>query len=150
MSTSRIVIAAGAISLYACGGAAPRGDTTPPGGSTPARTPAAAPASTPAAQPASAPAAQPATAPLGSLKNPVRCFFPTGQREYLRRLRCPDGEAPIFRRVGSYGMGPDKHIIDGYRVRCADGKPLMVFMDMYHKGYLELAPPPGFKIDNTP
>ncbi|HEX8580146.1 MAG TPA: hypothetical protein VF655_11210, partial [Allosphingosinicella sp.] len=31
--------------------------------------------------------------PLGSLKNPVRENMPEGQRAYLSRLRCPEGQA---------------------------------------------------------
>lgn len=116
------LLVVGALALVGCGGAALRGTTTP----------------------------EKTTAPLGSMKNPVRCHFPPGEQEYLRRLRCPDGEAPVFRRVGSYGMGPDGHIMDGYRVQCAGAKPSMVFMDMYHRGTLELDPVPGFKIDNAP
>ena len=90
------------------------------------------------------------SAPLGSKKNPVRCFMPGGEREYLRRLRCSDGKPPTFRRVGSFGPGPHGNIIDGYNVQCADPPVRMVHMDMYHKDHVELAPVPGFKIDNTP
>jgi len=90
------------------------------------------------------------SAPLGSKKNPVRCFMPGGEREYLGRLRCPDGKAPSFGRVGSFGSGPYGTIIDGYRVQCDGMKDRMVFMDMYHKDHVELKPVPGFKIDNSP
>lgn len=90
------------------------------------------------------------SAPLGSKKNPVRCFMPGGEREYLRRLRCPDGKPPVFNRMGSFGSGPYGTIIDGYKVECASTPAATVFMDMYHKKFMELKPVPGFKIDNTP
>jgi len=83
--------------------------------------------------------------PLGSKQNPVRSFMPAGEREYLMRLRCPGGVEPRFERVGSFGVGPFGGIIDGYDVHCAkEGTHHMVFMDMYHRGYREMAPPPGF------
>ena len=41
--------------------------------------------------------------PLGSRENPVRAQMPAGQRAYLQRLRCSDGRAPTFGRIGSRG-----------------------------------------------
>src|SRR5215217_6682079 len=41
--------------------------------------------------------------PLGSQENPVRAEMPPGQRDYLARLRCSDGRAPLFEREGSFG-----------------------------------------------
>jgi hypothetical protein len=81
--------------------------------------------------------------PLGSKENPVKSDMPPGESEYLMRLRCPGGEEPRFERVGSFGRGPSGSIIDGYDVRCKDGGG-MVFMDMYHPGYREMAAVPGF------
>jgi hypothetical protein len=43
--------------------------------------------------------------PLGSRQNPVRVAIPPGQRAYLARLRCPDGQAPAFERTGNLGPG---------------------------------------------
>jgi len=89
-----------------------------------------------------------ARSPLGSRDNPVRADMPEGQRAYLARLRCGDGAAPAFERMGSYGLGPFGSIIDGYQVTCAvaELKERQVFMDMYHSGHVELAPVPGFAI----
>lgn len=85
--------------------------------------------------------------PLGSPSNPVRCERPAGERAYLHRLRCSSGDPPRFDRSGSYGPGPYGTIIDGYRVRCAGSTDdRMVFMDMYHRGYVENRPVPGFTI----
>ncbi|SRR5690554_2630377 len=85
--------------------------------------------------------------PLGSPDNPVRCYLLRGQLAYLSRLRCPDGNKPTFHRIGSFGEGPYGNIIDGYRVRCSpDSEGVIIFMDMYHPGYVETEPVPGFTI----
>lgn len=87
--------------------------------------------------------------PLGSAGNPVRADMPPGQRAYLARLRCSDGRAPTFGRIGSMGAGPYGSIIDAYQVDCAAGATpasSVVHLDMYHPGYSEAAAVPGFTI----
>lgn len=84
--------------------------------------------------------------PLGSDRNPVRASRPEGQRAYLDRLRCGDGSAPSNSRVGNFGIGVFGNIVDGYQVTCPGDEPKMVVMDMYHAGYVENAPVPGFTI----
>lgn len=86
--------------------------------------------------------------PLGSEQNPVRVNMPQGERNYLERLRCSDGNAPAFERGGSVGTGPFGNILDVYNVRCLTGTPATssVYMDMYHGDYLENRPVPGFTI----
>lgn len=84
--------------------------------------------------------------PLGSAENPVRAAMPAGQRAYLARLRCPDASAPTFARIGSFGIGPYQNIVDGYEVTCAGKASRTVVMDMYHQGYVEARPVPGFTI----
>ena len=86
--------------------------------------------------------------PLGSKENPVRVNMPPGQRAYLSRLRCSDGKAPVFERVGNFGPGVYDSIIDGYDVRCLTGSPAqsMIFMDMYHPQHNETGAPAGFTI----
>lgn len=86
------------------------------------------------------------SAPLGSASNPVRAHAPAGEREYLRRLRCADGQPPKFERVGNLGKGPYGNVVDGYTVECPGAVPRAVVMDMYHQGYREAAPVPGFAI----
>lgn len=83
--------------------------------------------------------------PLGSEKNPVRAKGPEGERAYLARLRCADGNAPAFERLGSTGIGPYRNILDLYTVQCAGAAPLSVYIDMYHK-HAEPAALPGFTI----
>jgi hypothetical protein len=85
--------------------------------------------------------------PLGSEKNPVRANMPDGERAYLARLRCSDGNAPAFERGGSVGEGPYGKIMDVYRLKCLSGQPATasVYMDMYHD-HVENRPVPGFTI----
>jgi hypothetical protein len=85
--------------------------------------------------------------PLGSKENPVRSLGPGGERAYLKRLRCSDGNAPGFFRGGSVGVGPYGTILDVYMVRCAGGQPASasVYLDMYHN-HVEERPVPGFTI----
>lgn len=82
---------------------------------------------------------------LGSKTNPVRCSGPPGERAYLNRLRCSDGKAPKYHRIGSYGPGPYGKIIDGYNVKCEEKDAVTVFMDMYHD-HVEKEAVPGFTI----
>ena len=82
---------------------------------------------------------------LGSKENPVRCKMPAGERAYLNRLRCSDGKAPTYSRIGSFGVGPHGNILDGYNVKCEEKDPVTVFMDMYHD-HVEKDPVPGFTI----
>lgn len=86
--------------------------------------------------------------PLGSQENPVRAAMPPGQRAYLQRLRCSDGRAPAFSRIGNFGTGVYGNIVDAYRVRCSAASPAeaVVYMDMYHRGHVEERPVPGFTI----
>lgn len=86
--------------------------------------------------------------PLGSQANPIRVNMPPGQHAYLRRLRCADGSAPSFERVGNFGPGVFGSIVDGYQVACAGGdpKPGVLVMDMYHPDHDETAAPPGYTL----
>ncbi len=93
-------------------------------------------------------AAQVAAYPLGSEENPVRVNMPAGQRAYLSRLRCADGKAPTFHRIGSAGDGPYGTIMDGYQVDCPGSQPAsnVIFLDMYHPNHVETKAPPGYTI----
>ena len=93
-------------------------------------------------------AARLADKPLGSAQNPVRANMPAGQRAYLSRLRCANGRAPTFDRIGSMGAGPYGSIIDAYSVICVGSSPAdsLVHMDMYHAAHVEAAAVPGFTI----
>jgi len=85
---------------------------------------------------------------LGSETNPVLADMPPGQRAYLGRLRCSDGQGPLFSRIGSMGIRHSSHVVDGYGVTCASGQPpqTTIYMDMYHPGHVEARPVPGFTI----
>ena len=76
-----------------------------------------------------------------SKTNPVPVKDPKGEIDYLARLRCDCGEPFAFRRVGSFGKGPDSHFIDGYEMVCRAGRHnLVLYMDMYHSGPSDLVP----------
>ncbi len=86
--------------------------------------------------------------PLGSPGNPVRADGPGGQREYLSRLICTNGE-PIseFRRAGSAGLSPYGFMSDIYLVLCDTHDGVVehtIYMDMYHRGYIENDVASGF------
>ena len=84
---------------------------------------------------------------LGSKVHPVRADNPGGEQAYLERLRCPDGTAPSFSRQGSMGYGGYGNIVDLYAVRCGEtGESYKIYMDMYHPGYVETYPVPGFTL----
>lgn len=88
--------------------------------------------------------------PLGSKANPVRTTMPQGQRLYLSRLRCSDGQAPQFYRAGNVGPGPFGNIVDLYKVTCPGAEPAAsdIHMDMYHGGFIESRTVPGFRSES--
>ncbi|MBB5659516.1 hypothetical protein [Brevundimonas halotolerans] len=93
-------------------------------------------------------AVEAAAHPLGTEQNPVRVNMPAGQRAYLSRLRCADGKAPTFERLGSAGDGPYGTIMDGYQVDCPGSQPAtnVIYLDMYHPSHVETKAPPGYTI----
>lgn len=84
--------------------------------------------------------------PLGSAENPVRVNMPQGQRAYLSKLRCSDGNAPKFHRQGSAGLSPFGNIMDIYSVVCENAQPesTSIYLDMYHPKHKEKRPVDGF------
>jgi hypothetical protein len=104
-------------------------------------------------------AAEPPAGTPGSTKeSAIEVCKPAGEREYLARLSCANGEAPTYERIGSLGArierqardgeseqtfeerlnsAPlkagqiDRHIVDGYALQCGTTKHLLHF-DMYH------------------
>jgi hypothetical protein len=115
-------------------------------------------------------AATPSTAYGTSMATAVEVCKPPGERAYLARLRCADGNPPTFSRRGSgpsrstpkspadeqkmldqmYAEiapgDPDFHIVDYYEVTCGS-KTTTVVMDMYHcKAAPPAQAPPGFTI----
>lgn len=83
--------------------------------------------------------------PLGTWDNPVKSRGPSGERAYIRQLKCPDGETPNFHRLGSTGVGPYGNILDIYELSCGE-KKFNIYMDMYHC-CRETRPVPGFTIE---
>ena len=88
-------------------------------------------------------AAVEARGPLGSRENPVRAAGPTGQRAYMRSLRCPDASVPEFGRNGSDGRSPYGAIVDVYGWSCPGGEEGVVYIDMYHPDHVERRAPEG-------
>lgn len=84
---------------------------------------------------------------LGTKNNPVRVWHPQGERDYLSRLNCPDGNTPDYERDGSFGGGPYGTILDRYTVECEGQADVKVYMDMYHKTHKEMSAIEGFTID---
>lgn len=85
--------------------------------------------------------------PLGSEQNPVRVRGPAGERDYIARLRCSDGRAPVIRGRATAMPSPFGGITDQYVVDCKDSTPATasVYMDMYHD-HVEDRPVPGFTV----
>ena len=104
-------------------------------------------------QPPSAPTSPGETVTKGKLgrqTNPVRCDGALGQRAYLDRLRDYSDQPVSYKRSGTHPGGPYGNALDSYTVAYHDGYSQEVFMDMYHPGFVEKEPPPGFKIVPPP
>lgn len=86
--------------------------------------------------------------PLGSKENPIRVDGPAGERDYISRLICMNGE-PVSdaERLGSGGMSPYGFIMDIYDVVCDTTEGAIsttIYMDMYHRGNPETGVADGF------
>jgi hypothetical protein len=57
---------------------------------------------------------------------------PAMSKVYLRHLRDRTFKPFRFDRDGSFGPGPDGHILDRYTLVDSEGKPHQIFIDMYH------------------
>ena len=88
--------------------------------------------------------------PLGSRQNPVRCYTPANETAYLARLRCANGKAPKFKRIGHDGIGPYGTAVDAFELACSSWtgkKTFRIYLDMAHEGVVERRPIPGFTIE---
>lgn len=100
---------------------------------------------------ASAAPSDPPPPPLGTRQNPVRCDDVAGQIDYLQRLRTASGEPVTYERMGVFGYGPGGHFLDAYRViDPKQGTEAIIYMDLYHPGYVEREPVPGFELAESP
>ena len=72
--------------------------------------------------------------PPGSRENPITCKGIDGEREYLNRLRSPEGKPVEYQRLGSVFVDDDS-ILDGYRLQY-DGlvEPAVIYLNMYAGG----------------
>lgn len=85
---------------------------------------------------------------LGARTNPICCDDPSGERYYINRLRDQSGKRPTFVRRGSVGTGPYGNMLDLYLLSSPAMADREIYMDMYHRGYVELEPIPGYLIFN--
>lgn len=123
-----------------------------------------------------------ATAPAGgeaalgeTMAQAIEVCMPQGERAYIERMVCADGQAPAYKRLGSKGsrnplpanaskeeadkalqqirargapLAPgetDYHIIDIYELNCRD-KTHTLYFDMYHCPTPQATVPPrGFR-----
>lgn len=69
---------------------------------------------------------------FGSRTSPIQVDGPSGERTYLNRLICPNGNPPGRARLGSY-PGRHGHMIDLFELDCC-GEIFEVHFDMYHQG----------------
>jgi hypothetical protein len=83
--------------------------------------------------------------PLGTLENPVRVGGPEGERAYLARLRCADGNAARIGARREAGVGAFGSVAGAYEVFCGDAAGRIVF-DMYHEEHVETRAPAGFTL----
>ena len=77
-----------------------------------------------------------------SKSNPIPVCGQQGQLDYLSKLRCDCDEPFAFHRIGSFGIGADGHMIDGYELVCRKRvHRFVLYMDMYREGPTCLCPP---------
>lgn len=89
--------------------------------------------------------------------NLIKCDGVRGERWYLSRLRTMDGKKLSYYRLGSgtrpesEGGSPYGNILDIYKITEKDEKGEdkevdTLYLDMYHKGYVEILCPKGYRI----
>lgn len=83
--------------------------------------------------------------PLGTARNPVRVGGPEGERAYLGRLRCADGQAPRIGTRREAGTGAFGSVVAAYDLGCGAQTGHVVF-DMYHEEHVETRAPAGFTL----
>jgi hypothetical protein len=86
--------------------------------------------------------------PLGTTENPVRVGGPDGERAYIARLRCADGNAPRVGQRAGAGVGAFGTIVGVYPLDCGSAAPgrFQLVMDMYHEEHRETRAPAGFTL----
>lgn len=93
-------------------------------------------------------AAAAAAHPLGTPENPVRVGGPDGERAYLARLRCADGQPPRIGERREAGVGAYGSIVASYALDCGAAAPgrASLVLDMYHEEHRETRAPAGFTL----
>jgi len=81
--------------------------------------------------------------------NPIKCDGVHGEREYLNSLVLPDGQPIDYERIGSSRNIKDQ-IVDTYQIKDVQGNMIMMlYFDMYHRGYREKKAPSGLRTINS-
>ena len=93
-------------------------------------------------------AAAAAAFPFGTAQNPVRVGGPDGERAYLARLRCANGEAPAVGERREAGVGAYGSVVAAYSIDCGAAAPgrTSIVLDMYHEEHRETRAPAGFTL----
>lgn len=176
-ANARAYLALGALAMLGCGPTAPATGPTGPKPVPPSEVRSDADAA-PRIGPGEPSAEE--VAGLGrSNAEAIEVCKPSGQTAYLSRLRCADGNAPSYQRVGHSGYrtaraGPDDykasadqvrtgrpleegekdfHPIDMYTVVCRDAEVVhKLYLDMHHCSESETTsdPPKGFTVFQPP
>jgi|SRR5580700_784418 hypothetical protein len=82
-----------------------------------------------------------------AMDRPIPCHMPIGERQYLGRLRCPQGHKFNCHRMGSMNSPYMPNPVDTYRIFCTGGECGMdLHFDMYQEGHGEQLTPPGYTL----
>ena len=86
--------------------------------------------------------------PLGTAENPVRVGGPEGERNYLARLRCSNGQTPVIGARAAAGTGAFGSVVASYALDCGAAAPgrTQLILDMYHAEHDERSAPAGFTL----
>lgn len=96
---------------------------------------------------------KPAPLPAGSLgtqENPVKAADDLAEKDYLMRLRGPDGKKVKFESLGSVTLKPQGTLLDRYIIQSQDGTVCCeVYMVQKYPGYVETKPIAGFTLEKA-
>jgi hypothetical protein len=93
---------------------------------------------------------QPAPLPAGALgtkENPVKCTDDLAVKDYIMRLRGPDGKRVRFQALGPVNAGKEQVVLEHYIVQSKDGKVSHeIYLNKNYPGHHETRPIEGFTI----
>ena len=84
------------------------------------------------------------TLTLGTIRNPICCDGPIGERRYLDQLVSEVHGFIQYKRMGSFRT--EGNIVVGYAIMNLTGQKITeLYFDMYHPGHIEKSIPDGFR-----